>query len=183
MLNSRRNPTQGKKIKEKHPQNPQEKQLSPRAKHKKSSTGKQKGNPVTTKSLDKKEGRQAYSPCLESWLKVPLQQNPRRLPAPRSRWYSHIIPEQQHSPVQSGGSTQKPSASQTLLQFSIAIAQDEWLRKWISRENKTCLSPRQRHRQAGQQPSVCWALVATWMHLLFPLNPKCSLLFLCLEFV
>lgn len=160
----------GKKIKEKQPQNPQEKHFSPRAKHKKVQQGNRKEIQQQLKVWIRKRRRKLAPLACSPGERCLSEQNSGRLPAPRSRWYSHIIPEQQHSLLQSGGSTQKPSASQTLLQFSIAIAQDEWLRKWISRENKTRLSPSERHRQPEQQPWVCWALVSSSMHL--PFFPK-----------
>lgn len=115
--------------------------------------GKLKGNPATTPSLDPERDRRG-APLARRCLKVPFQAEFAASPGSSEQMeFTHYSPRAAF-PAQSGASAHKPSASQTLFQFSIAIAQDEWLRKWISRENKTRLSPRQRRRQAVQQPSV-----------------------------
>lgn len=155
MLNPRRNPMQGKKDGGGRRQNkPKSHSRSTLSKTQQTLAGKRKGNPAAAPSLDA-ERRLPGRLC----LKVPFQAEFAARPGSSEQMEFTRYSPRAAFPAQSGASAHKPSASQTLFQFSTATAQDEWLRKWISRENKTRLSL---GRGAGRRfSSRCWALLSS----------------------
>lgn len=121
MLNPRRNPMQGKKDGGGRRQNkPKSHSRSTLSKTQQTLAGKRKGNPAAAPSLDA-ERRLPGRLC----LKVPFQAEFAARPGSSEQMEFTRYSPRAAFPAQSGASAHKPSASQTLFQFSTATAQDE----------------------------------------------------------